>query len=128
VYNPPSVRPHPGRHPEADMESTRIRNAALLVIALLLLAIAARPYLSPANVEAQALAHDFYIEPGTYNLRAPDGSRQQLGKIMIDRRTGEIWGFPTLTPDPYPSAASSSEPPVSEPFYLGKFDLAAAHR
>lgn len=67
---------------------------------------------------------DLYIEPGVYSLRAADGSRVQLGKVVVDLRTGKIWGFPTGTSSPYPvSVNGSSEPPVSRPFLLGKFDL-----
>jgi hypothetical protein len=39
-------------------------------------------------------------------------------------RTGDIWGFPTLAPVPYPFDSVNSKPPVSSPTYLGKFDLA----
>jgi hypothetical protein len=45
----------------------------LVVIAAFLDLIALRP-LSPERVAAQAQAkYDFYIEPGTTTLRAPDG-------------------------------------------------------
>jgi len=101
----------------------------LLLIALLLFVIAARPYLGPERVEAQSSeGNEFYIEPGTYMLRAPGGNRQGFGRVMVNRRTGDVWGFPTITSDPYPTDATKSEPPVSEPFYLGKFNFAAARR
>ena len=81
--------------------------------------------MAPPVIEAQSGdASSIYIEPGTSMLRAPDGSRQVLGKVMIDLRTGNVWGFPTLSPDPYPSAATGSTPPTSHPFLLGKFALA----
>lgn len=97
----------------------------LLVIAVSLTAIALRPYVAPVPVQAQGgEAHPFYIEPGVAMLRAPDGSRQALGKVMVDLRNGNIWGFPTLTQDPYPAAGTNTAPPVSRPFLLGKFALA----
>lgn len=56
-------------------------------------------------------------------LRAPDGSRQVMGKVMIDLRNGNVWGFPTLGPDPYPSSGANNTPPTSHTFLLGKFAL-----
>jgi hypothetical protein len=76
-------------------------------------------------VEAQSSeAHPFYIEPGTAMLRAPDGSRQVLGKVVVDMRNGDIWGFPTFTQDPYPAVGANSTPPTSHLFLLGKFAIA----
>ena len=54
-------------------------------------------------------------------LRAPDGSKQVYGKVVVDLRNGKIWGFPTLSSDPYPSYAMDSKPQTSQPFLLGKF-------
>ena len=34
-------------------------------------------------------------------LRAPNNGRQVLGKVMVDTRNGNIWGFPTLTQEPF---------------------------
>jgi hypothetical protein len=34
-------------------------------------------------------------------LRAPDNGRQVLGKVVVDLRNSNIWGFPTLTQEPY---------------------------
>lgn len=97
----------------------------LLVIAVSVSAIALRPYMAPTAVMAQSGdAHDVYVEPGTVMLRVPDGSRQALGKVVVDLRNGNVWGFPTLTPDPYPSTGSQTTPQTSHPFLLGKFALA----
>jgi hypothetical protein len=97
----------------------------LAVIAISLGAIAVRPYVAPPAVNAQTgEVHPLYFEPGTYMLRAPDGSQQVYGKVAIDMRNGKIWGFPTFTQDPYPSNPTSSTPPTSRPFLLGKFSLA----
>jgi hypothetical protein len=106
------------------MKLDRLVKFLLVVIALSLSAIALRPYIVPPSVEAQFEVGGTYIEPGTYMLRAPDGSQNVLGKVFIDLRTGNVWGFPTLTSDPYPSTSASSTPPTSHPIYLGRFALA----
>jgi hypothetical protein len=96
----------------------------LLASAVSLGTIAFRPYLAPPLVMAQAGdPHPLYFEPGTFMLRAPDGSQQVYGKVAIDMRNGKVWGFPTFTQDPYPSNATSSTPPTTHPFLLGKFAL-----
>ena len=93
----------------------------LATIAISLGAIAVRPYVAPPVVSAQTgEVHPLYFEPGTFMLRAPDGSQQVYGKVAIDMRNGKIWGFPTFTQDPYPSNPTSSTPPTSRPFLLGK--------
>jgi hypothetical protein len=111
------------------MKTDRHLKSILLLIALLLFVIAARPYLGPQRVVGQSSeGNDFYIEPGTFMLRAPGGNGQGYGRVVVDLKTGDVWGFPTITPDPYPTDATKSQPPVSEPFYLGKFNFAAARR
>ncbi len=111
------------------MKLERFRRTILLFTVLLLSVIAVRPYLIPQRVEAQSSGrYDFYIEPGTYMIRAPGGSRQVLGKVAVDMKTGDVWGFPTLSADPYPSDVTKPEPPTSKPIYLGKYDFAAAKR
>ena len=97
----------------------------LLMIAISLGVIALRPYVAPPVVNAQGGGvHPLYFEPGVFMLRAPDGSQQVYGKVAIDMRSGKIWGFPTLTQDPYPSNPTSSTPQTSHPFLLGRFALA----
>jgi len=98
--------------------------AALALITLFLAAIALRPLFDPAPSFAQASSPDIYIEPGVHSLSAPDGSRQQLGKVVVDLKTGNIWGFPTGVNAPYPMVVDG-KPPTSRPFLLGRFDLAA---
>lgn len=108
------------------MPTDRYTKAVLTAIALSLTTIACYPLMNPTPILAGASSGDLYIEPGVYSLRAADGSRVQLGKVVVDLRTGKIWGFPTGTNSPYPlSMNGSSEPPVSRPFLLGKFDLEA---
>jgi hypothetical protein len=93
-------------------------------IAISLAAIALHPYVAPPAAMAQsAEGHWFFVEPGVTMLHAPGGSQQVLGKVIIDMRNGNVWGFPTLAREPYPAAGPSSSPPTSHGFLLGKFAL-----
>jgi hypothetical protein len=58
--------------------------------------------LSRDFAQSSQLSRSLYIEPGVTMLRAPDGSRQVLGKVMIDLSTGNVWGLPTTVEQPYP--------------------------
>jgi hypothetical protein len=103
--------------------------ALLSVIAAALSLIALHPFISPPTVAAQSSSADsFYVEPGVNLLRAPDGSQQVLGKVIVDMRNGNIWGFPTMTQDPYPAAGAKTTPATSHPFLLGKFALSDMER
>lgn len=107
------------------MKADYFAKTLLVVIALFLGMIAFRPLLAPVPVQAQSDdVHPLFFEPGTTMLRAPDNTRQVLGKVAIDLRTGKVWGFPTLNPAPYPVDTTASTPPTSHPFLLGKFALA----
>jgi hypothetical protein len=104
------------------MPKSTLTNTLLSIIPIALIAIAARPYIAPPPAEAQSTtAHPFYIEPGVQMLRNPDASGQVYGKVVVDLRTGKVWGFPTGTLDPYPSNPGENKPAVSHPFALGKF-------
>jgi hypothetical protein len=99
-------------------------NVLLATIAAALVAIAVRPYVELNVVHAQSgNERGFYIEPGVQMLRMPDGSGQLLGKVIVDLRNGKIWGFPTYSPDVYPTNIKNGKPPVSHPFALGQFAL-----
>jgi hypothetical protein len=101
----------------------------LSLIALFLGVMAFRPYLAPRPAQAQSPeAYQVYIEPGTTILTSPDGRSQQIGKVVVDLRNGNIWGFPTLTSQPYPVDRTTPEPPVSRPMYLGRYDFSAMNR
>ena len=101
----------------------------LLAITVLVAVIALRPFFAAQPVHAQSQdAYPFFIEPGYVTLRAPDGSRQVTGKMVVDLRNGDIWGFPTLTSSPYPVDATTSTPPTSRPIYLGKFDFTRTYQ
>ena|ERR1700722_12905363 len=112
-------------HQGASMKRNTLTNFLLGLIAIALTAIAIRPYIYPVAAQAQSTsAYSFYIEPGVQMLRAPDGSGQVYGKVVVDLRTGKVWGFPTGTLDPYPSNPMDSKPSTSHPFALGKFAFA----
>jgi hypothetical protein len=101
----------------------------LAAIALFLGILVLRPIVQPQPAFAQAdEGRRFYVEPGTTMLRKPDGTAQVYGKVFVDMRTGDVWGFPTNNTDPYPSDPTSSTPPKSRPIYLGRYELSEAVR
>jgi hypothetical protein len=112
---------------EADKRRTMRRKdvtiALLLIIAVALVTIAVQPIFAPRTVAAQSTVYPLYIEPGYEMLRAPDGTSQVYGKVVVDMRTGKIWGFPTLAPQSYPTAGLQNKLPTSRPFELGRFAL-----
>jgi hypothetical protein len=103
------------------MKSDVVSKLLLSVIAIALVAIAIRPYIAPRATHAQSTAYPVYIEPGVQMLKTSDGSKQVYGRMVVDLRTGKIWGFPTMTTDPYPFNALNSKPQTSHPFELGRF-------
>ena len=105
------------------MRRENLTVALLLIIATALVVIAVQPMFMPRAAEAQSTAvYPFYIEPGSELLRAPDGSKQVYGKVVVDLSSGKIWGFPTNAPQSYPIAGiQNNKAPVSRPFELGKF-------
>lgn len=109
------------------MKSDLVTRIALIVIAASLAVLAFSPLLRPTPAfasQADSSGYDLYVEPGTTTVKAPDGTSQYVGKVMIDMRTGNIWGFPTLNTLPYPVDSTKTTPPVSHPIYLGRFALA----
>jgi hypothetical protein len=96
-------------------------------IAVFLGVLAFRPFLVPASVQAQAGA-PYFIEPGYTLLRNADGTRQVLGKVVVNLETGDIWGFPTGQKAPFPVDPTRDTPPVSSPMYLGRFDFSAMRK
>jgi hypothetical protein len=105
------------------LKSNRTLNLLLFSLLIFVVLDVARPYFAPTKVKAEAETRDLYIEPGVVMLRAPDGNRQVLGKVVVDLRTGNVWGYPTLSADPYPSSGTNTTPQTSHPFLLGKFAL-----
>ena len=110
------------------MKDRSTTNFLLLLIAICLAGMAAAPYLRPPVARADASPYPFYFEPGTQMLRAPDGSKQVLGRVVVDMRNGKVWGFPTTSTDTYPTNAMDSKPAVSHPFVLGRFAFEEADK
>ena len=103
--------------------------AILTTIAISLGVLVLRPALTPIAVQAQSETPALFIEPGTTSIRNPDGSFQGAGKVVVDLRTGDIWGFPTISPlTVYPMDGSATKPPTIKPIYLGRFDFSAMKR
>ena len=108
------------------MPSNRTTNALLGLIAISLMALVARPYLAPAAVHADEKSFDpMYFEPGVYMLRKAQGG-QVLGKVAINLRTGNVYGFPTTTSDPYPASPIDNKPQLSHAIPLGRFAVEEA--
>jgi hypothetical protein len=108
------------------MQTNRLTQVLLAIIALALTAIAIRPYVQPQKVEAQVTNPDaFYFEQGISMLRQQDGG-QVLGKVAVNMRTGNVWGFPTSSTDPYPASPLDAKPFISHPILLGKYALSEA--
>jgi hypothetical protein len=113
------------------MKRDFVTKLLLTIIALSLVVIATHPFISPAPARAAADVEgsaNLWIEPGTSNLRSPNGERNVIGKVVVDLNNGNVWGFPTLTNAPYPVDTTKTTPPVSHPIYLGKYDFAAIRR
>ncbi len=109
------------------MKPQNTTTVLLSTIALLLFALVARPLWSPQPVSAQAaVPSSLHFEPGVYMLRAADGRQQVLGRVAINLRTGNVWGFPTLSQDPYPGNPLESKAKTSHPFLLGRFAVEEA--
>ena len=112
------------------MPLDRFTKAILIVIVVLLGILVVLPVLQPAPVRAQASeAYPFYIEPGVTTIRKPDGTGQWYGRMVVDMRTGDIWGFPMPAQNtPYPVYGPSDNPKVSHPMYLGRMAFSEATR
>jgi hypothetical protein len=106
------------------MTRERYGNVILTLCAGFLLILIFRP---AAQVQAQVGIGPWYVEPRTVLVPDADGGQVQ-GKVMIDLRNGDIWGFPTKSMLPYPVDPLRKELPVVKPVYLGRFDLTAARR
>ena len=113
------------------MKLDYVLKAVLIAITALLATHVFHEFSAPRAAFAQSSGSPsaFYVEPGVTMLRAPDGTKQVLGKVVVDLTNGNVWGFPTNTEKPYPfdtrylNSTSKVEPPVSTPFLLGKFDF-----
>ena len=106
------------------MRQDKLTKILLSLIAVAVFAIAVRPAVDPRPVIAQSsLERQLYFEPGVQVLHAPDGSRSVYGKVVVDLRSGDVWGFPTPSGKPYPFNPTNTRPEISHPFLIGRFAL-----
>lgn len=99
------------------MKSHHVTNLLLAAIALLLFALVVGPFRDPSPVLAQSPDTDFYFEPGTFLVRAPDNSQKVYAMVVVDLRNGRVRVFPTLTTLPYPSDPIYNKAQTSHPFF-----------
>jgi hypothetical protein len=101
------------------------KTSAGLAVAGLVIFLAVAGNFIPPPVEAQSSARSFYVEPGVTTIRNPDGGGSLGdGKMVIDLKTGDVWGFPTsLMGSPYPVDPINKKPPIAKGIYLGRFDF-----
>lgn len=105
------------------MPTNRTTNVLHGLIAMALMVLAARPYTAPAVVHADDKSFDpLYVEPGVQMLRLAKGG-QVLGKVVVNLRTGNVYGFPTGTSDTYPVSPIDNKPQNSHAIPLGHFAL-----
>ncbi|MFN7992073.1 MAG: hypothetical protein U0Q18_00635 [Bryobacteraceae bacterium] len=86
--------------------------------------VALRPYTAPAGVKAQDTNHCgcLVFDPNVTQIITPDGQSSVPGRVAIDVRTGNIYGFPS-DPVGYPRDPGRNRPATSDPVLLGRFNL-----
>lgn len=96
----------------------------LTLIAVFLGILALRPLLAPAGVRAQSDGgcSCLQFDPGVKQIVVPSGEASVPGRIAIDLRTGNVYGFPA-DPVGYPRRPADDRPAVSNPVLLGRFNL-----
>ncbi|HWQ53531.1 MAG TPA: hypothetical protein VN442_07590 [Bryobacteraceae bacterium] len=104
------------------MQTDLYTKAVLTAIAALLAVLAFSPLAAPRQVQAQDSTPSLQFDEKLSRIEAPDGSASLLGRIAIDRKTGNIYGFPTDAAG-YPRTFSKDKPAISRPILLGRFDL-----
>ncbi len=98
--------------------------AALTVIAFLLAVVALGPLVRPLPIQAQAGPDHSYLhfDPQVTKITLPDGSADVFGRVAIDLRNGNVYGFPTELLG-YPRRPIDRKPASSDPIYLGRFNI-----
>lgn len=103
------------------VKSDLYTNVVLTAIAVFLGMLALRPLAAPQTAHAQtALYAPLQFDQNLSQIQYPKGS--VVGRLAIDLRTGNIYGFPT-DPLGYPRNPGKSELAVSDPILLGRFNL-----
>ena len=106
------------------MKVDRYTKTVLTAIAVFLGVLALRPFWTPARVKAQAEGGCacLQFDPNVTQIVVPNGAASVPGRVAIDLRTGNVYGFPA-DPLGYPRNPGKEEPTVSNPVILGRFNL-----
>ena len=102
------------------MKADLYTKVVLTVLAVLLAVQVAR--WAPMPVRADDFEPNLQFDPGVHQLDVPNGSASLSGRIAIDTRSGNVYGFPTNSVG-YPRDLQHGAPAISQPIYLGRFDL-----
>lgn len=94
----------------------------LTAIAVFLGILALRPLLSPASTPAESTATFAPLQFSESINEFESKNGHMIGRLAIDLRTGNIYGFPT-DGNAYPRNPLKAGIVVSEPVLLGRFDL-----
>ncbi len=97
--------------------------AMLTLIAVFLGILAFRPMMQPPATQAQTTTRALlHFDEKMSRIQVPDGSANLTGRVAIDLRTGNVYGFPTDVAG-YPRDVQNNRPAVSDPILLGRFNL-----
>ena len=107
------------------IRTDRYTKIVLTAIAVILGFLALQPFFRPVPAQAQSDPSNWYIEPGITTIRKIDGSYLGDGKVVIDRKTGDVWGFPTFVSGALYPVDPINSPATSKATYLGKFDFSS---
>jgi hypothetical protein len=108
---------------KTEMKHDTYLRAVLTVIAAALVVVAARPFLTPQPAAAIESDYTFlHFDPEVTKISKPDGSADVIGRVAIDLRNGDIYGFPTENLG-YPRNPAAGKPGYSRPIYLGRFEF-----
>ena len=104
------------------MKSDLYTKIVLTAIAVFLGMLALRPLAQPqaAGAEGRIPYTLLQFDQSLSQIQSSKGST--MGRVAIDLRTGNIYGFPTDALG-YPRDPAKSETVVSEPILLGRFNL-----
>ena len=94
----------------------------LTAIAIFLGVVALRPLLAPDNARAESTSAFAPLQFSESLNEFESKNGRMVGRLAIDLRTGNIYGFPT-DGNPYPRNPLKQGVVVSDPVLLGRFNL-----
>ena len=106
------------------MRSDLYTRLVLTVIAVFLGVLALRPLFTTTAVKAQGDTGCgcLLFDPTVTQIISPNGETSVPGRVAIDQRTGNVYGFPA-DPLGYPRDPGKNQPALSNPVLLGRFNL-----